>query len=289
MRKAEKETGRPLRRAIFKSRFFKPALDEIYATRDVQIYSHLPNHVYKDKVCALMCHICKISKNECGLICQTYKWERQADSTRVRAKMCADSCCPAPLIFDPCAICEGEKEAEQDTGVSFTGQDDHKGADIAGAPYFLDRAVLGQLEATKVTRTGGMATAGTRDDPHLLYVTRDGAGVSNAKTGVRVESFPGSTENLNQSSNDECNWLFYTEEKRAESCDVLEKRLRGLHPDLARLYRDGELRPGGVRSGVFIKIVLVADRPFLRHVLGIASHNQYCFGPPFCDCTRVRG
>jgi hypothetical protein len=118
-------------------------------------------------------------------------------------------------------------------------------------------------------------------------VTGDGAGVSYAKTGVRVASFPGSTESLNQSSNDVCNRLFYTEEKRAESWDVLEKRLRGLHPDLARLYRDGELRPGGVRSGFFVKLVLVADKPFLRHVLGIASHNHNCFGPPFRDRTDV--
>jgi hypothetical protein len=76
------------------------------------IHLHLRNHVYKDKVFALMRHICKISKIECELMCQTFKWARQADGTRVRAKLCAESCCPAPLIFDPCAICEGEDEAQ---------------------------------------------------------------------------------------------------------------------------------------------------------------------------------
>jgi hypothetical protein len=36
--------------------------------------------------------------------------------------------------------------------VSFTVQDDRKCADIAGAPFSLDRAIFGQIEATKHTK-----------------------------------------------------------------------------------------------------------------------------------------
>jgi hypothetical protein len=47
-RKVEKKTGKPSRKAIRKSRFFKPALDEIHARRDAQINLHLRNRFYKE-------------------------------------------------------------------------------------------------------------------------------------------------------------------------------------------------------------------------------------------------
>ena len=52
-----------------------------------------------------------------------------------------------------------------------------------------------------------MATKGTKEDPHIVNVTGDGAGLSAAWSGVRVSSFPGTTELLNQSSLDLSNWL----------------------------------------------------------------------------------
>lgn len=53
---------------------------------------------------------------------------------------------------------------------------------------------------------------------------------------------------------------------------------------MGRIYRERELRPGGVRSGVFTTLALVADKPFLRKVCGLNSHNADAFGGPFCNC-----
>ena len=36
-------------------------------------------------------------------------------------------------------------------------------------------------------------------------------------------------------------------------------------PDLRRLYTTNELCPDGKPSGVFVKLVLVADKPFIRY------------------------
>lgn len=65
---------------------------------------------------------------------------------------------------------------------------------------------------------------------------------------------------------------------------MLKGRLSAIRPALQRLYRKGELRPGGVRSGVFVKLCLVGDKPFIRHVCGLTSHNADAFGAPMCGC-----
>lgn len=66
---------------------------------------------------------------------------------------------------------------------------------------------------------------------------------------------------------------------------MLQGRLAVIRPSLQRLYQTQELCPGGVRSGIFIKLCLVADKPFIRHVCGLLSHNADAFGSPFCNCT----
>ena len=38
-------------------------------------------------------------------------------------------------------------------------------------------------------------------------------------------------------------------------------------------------------TGVYVKFVLVADKPFIRHVCGMLSHNATAFGAPFCQCN----
>eukprot|EP00966_Prymnesium_polylepis_P188241 4362730-Prymnesium_polylepis.1 len=40
----------------------------------------------------------------------------------------------------------------------------------------------------------------------------------------------------------------------------------------------------GVSTGIFIKFVLTADTPFIRHVCGMLSHNANAFGVPLCMC-----
>eukprot|EP00966_Prymnesium_polylepis_P254206 5874768-Prymnesium_polylepis.2 len=40
----------------------------------------------------------------------------------------------------------------------------------------------------------------------------------------------------------------------------------------------------GEPSGIFVELVLVADKPFIRHACGMLSHNANSFGPPLCEC-----
>ena len=126
-----------------------------------------------------------------------------------------------------------------------------------------------------------MATEGTKTDPHLMCISGDGAGLTAASTGVRVGHFVGSTNLLNQSSLDVVTWLFYKAQTKAEDYTVLNARLIAVLPDLQRLYNGGE--PGellldGVATGIFVQLVLVADKPFIRHVCGLLSHNADAFG-----------
>ena len=133
---------------------------------------------------------------------------------------------------------------------------------------------------TQRNRTGGMATAGTAEDPHLMCVTGDGA----AK-GVVIGHFPGSTELLNQSSADVTKWLLYQEMKGEDNL-VLRARLKQVMPDLARIYQTRELLPGGnpCEPPVFVELVLTADRPFLRHATGCSGNSADAFGAPHCSC-----
>ena len=80
---------------------------------------------------------------------------------------------------------------------------------------------------------------------------------------------------------------YMQEPSNAEHYLILKGRLRGLRPSLCRLFVDGELRPGGVRSGVFVRFCLLADKPFIRHVCGLLSHNADGFGSPLCNCCDI--
>ena len=82
-------------------------------------------------------------------------------------------------------------------------------------------------------------------------------------------------------------WLFYRASCKAEDYTVLAGRLTGVLPDLRRIYNNGEageLLLNGEKTDVFVKFVLVADKPFIRHVCGLLSHNADSFDAPFCVC-----
>ena len=72
---------------------------------------------------------------------------------------------------------------------------------------------------------------------------------------------------------------------------MLSARLNGIRPDICRLYNDGvkpgELSPDGKPSGIFVKLVLTADKPFKRKACGLLSHNAIYFGEPNCDCPEA--
>ena len=38
---------------------------------------------------------------------------------------------------------------------------------------------------------------------------------------------------------------------------------------------------------MYVELCLVADKPFIRHVCGLLSHNADGFGSPFCGCCDI--
>lgn len=86
---------------------------------------------------------------------------------------------------------------------------------------------------------------------------------------------------------DVVNLLFYREQKKAEDYMTLQSRLAGIQPQLARIFLEGELKPGGMSCDppCYVKFVLTGDKPFIRHVLGMRSHNAHEFGAPYCCCS----
>ena len=148
--------------------------------------------------------------------------------------LCPGSSIPAPSLFALRDINAAEDQAEKDSKLLLHEHPDRKGADICGQPYGLDRAIIDSL--AQVSRAGGIATFGTKENPHLICITGDGAGLTGRDSGVRVAHFVGSTNMLNQSSLDCVNWLFYKAASKAEDYSVLEGRLQAILPDLRRIF-----------------------------------------------------
>ena len=281
--------GNDLPEKLRKCKGFRAVLKKIHAERDEESAAHLKRDVYNPQAFALLRLIVNMSKRECALLCTTFKYRRDKKGKRYRTKMAGDSITPAPTLFNLIDIINEEKAAERRSGLKLAEQADRRCAYVAGE-FGIDDVIANAIEATKTNRTGGMSivpgvTDGvTKATGHIFCVTGDGAGLTLGKSGVAIRIFPGSTELLNQSSNDCVDIVQYEERSNAEHYTVLRARLQDVRPALARLHRDGELRPGGVRSGVFVRICLVADKPFIRHVCGLTSHNADAFGGPMCGC-----
>ena len=269
---------------LVKQREWKHIRAAIHRVRDKQIYDYLREHVYTPEHFALLRLVLTLSKRSCALIHQSFKYRRLADGSKARQRLAPDSQQWAPPLFSINDIVTVEKAAEEKTGVTLREHPDHRGADVSGARYSLDRHLQSQLDAQDSSRTGGLATAGTNADPDLVCMTGDGACVSGRFTGVSFGSFVGSTEFLNQSSSNFSNWLFYLESSKAEDYTTLKARLAWILPDLRRIYRTRHVSPGGVASSRFIELCLTADKPFMRHICGLTSHNADAFGPPSCAC-----
>lgn len=265
---------------------FYATYNEIIDARDAAIHKRLTSLLDGDTF-SLMRLICKISKRECHLMYQVFKWQHHADGTKTRNLLGPDSKYPAPALFDVASIEASETRAAEASKLVLREHADGRGADISGKPGGLDQAIYNALESTKTDRTRGMATKGTADDPHMGILTGDGAGLSGSLSGVRVAFVPGSTRGLNQSSLDVTNLLMYAESRKAEDYVILRARLANLLPDLLRLYKDPVLVINGERTDIHIRIVLTGDKPFIRHVLGLVSQNADAFGRPYCDCHDI--
>ena len=266
---------------------FKTARSALLRKHEEEIGEHLATHVYTADHFSLLRLIGGMSKRLCGLIEQSIKYVHHSDGTKSRQYLHPDAACstPAPSLFSVRAIDKAEARAEKESQFELSQHADKKGADICGKAYALDHAILESVK--NCSRAGGMATSGEKNNPHLICVSGDGAGVSGRDSGVRVGHFPGTTNLLNQSSLDVTTWVFYKECHKAEDYTVLAGRLSGVLPDLRRLYNNGEageLLADGETTCIFIKLVLVADKPFIRHVCGLLSHNANAFGAPMCEC-----
>ena len=152
---------------------FKPVVAAIVDERDAVIHKNLTGFFDGDSF-SLMRLICKISKRECHLMFQVFKWHHHADGTKTRRKLAPDSKQNAPPLFEVAAIEAAESRAEAASKLVLHEHTDGRGADVSGKPCGLDQAVFNAVEATKADRTRGMATAGTADDPHMVVVTGDG-------------------------------------------------------------------------------------------------------------------
>ena len=287
LKKLGNEKGEDLRWKTLMDEGMASARNALLHEHEEQISKHLTEKVFTGDHFALLRLVGGMSKRLCGLIEQSLKYVHRSDGTKSKQRLHPASRCTTsvPAIFSLKAIILAEREAEIASNLELRQHEDKQGADICSKAYALDQAMLQSIGNT--SRAGGMATEGTKTDPHLVCISGDGAGLTAANTGVRVGHFVGSTNLLNQSSLDVVTWLFYKAQTKAEDYTILNARLIAVLPDLQRLFNGGE--PGellldGVSTGVFVELVLVADKPFIRHVCGLLSHNADAFGAPFCNC-----
>ena len=189
-----------LRAQLVRSKFFKPVVTQIEVVRDTKIATYLKENVFPAAAFALSRLLINISKRECQLLNQIFKHQRRADGSKSRWRLCDGSAQFAPELFSLIGINEVEQNTLDASGVTFEQSEDRWGATVGGAPYSVDVAIMNNLDQAQVSRVGGMATKGTIENPHLLNMTGDGAGLSNAFTGVRGGISPGSSEYLAQSS-----------------------------------------------------------------------------------------
>ena len=245
----------------------KPARDILLQKHEEKIADHLKEEVYTADHFSLLRLVGRLSKRVCGLIEQSIKYAHKSDGKKERQMLAPGSRVPAPSLFALKDINAAEAASEARSKLALNDHEDRKGADICGKQYALDRAIFDSLSQT--TRSLGMASQGTEKDPHMICVTGDGAGLSARDSGVRAGHFCGSTNMLAQSSSIFVNWLFYKEACKAEDYTILAGRLRNILPDMRRLYKNGNLSLDGKETGIYIKFVLVADKPFIRHVCGM--------------------
>ena len=161
----------------------KSARETLLHAHELKIADHLRTNVYTADHFSLLRLVGKISKRVCGLIEQSIKWQHFADGTKKRQVLCpgARVTVPAPSLFSVSDISAAEAESERRTQLVLEDHPDRKGADIGGKAYALDRALYDSL--TQVSRSGGMATDGTKENPHLacrvlFWVACDLAGVT---------------------------------------------------------------------------------------------------------------
>ena len=268
-------------------------LDEVrrqhYHERDVQIAEYLSTEAFDPSVADTLRVAAGISWNVVRWIRDTWKWDwraKDADGApkKARRMLAPDSNVPLPEPFCIKMMRQIEDQAVSGTGGN-VGHDDGKGAEVRDVDATLLRAFTG----CDATTMGGMATAGTKDDPHWATVTLDCAGLTHDESGVRLALVCASVERMNQSAHGVHTIAFWQASSNAEHWSTVLARTKHVRPALCRLFRDGELLlPDGSGSGVFVKLLLTADKPALCHMLGRRSFAHDFFSP-FCPCSERNG
>jgi len=279
-----------LAEVMLESQGFRRVLQTIRDARDKEIAEHLNSVVYTPKVQAMLRILAGISLRKAGLLHSSFKWVNAVDGTRIRAMMAPDSKQAAPALFNPRVMAAEQKAAVGRSGFTIgeTASEERNsvGAIVTGA-FALDLAISQVLKQAAGGRAGGMATAGTKSDPHLVVVTVDGARGSQAQSVARLAFFLGSTEYLSQAAGDCTNLAIWRSQCATESYETMAVHLLEVRPGLCRLFEDSELPPNGEPSGVHVAMVQVSDLPAIRKVNGLLSHLATSFGAPFCECTRA--
>lgn len=173
-----------LRLKLSEQRQFAPVLKAIHAERDAAISKYLIENLFHEDAFSLLRLICKLSLRECHLIEQSFKWRHNAIGTKNRHKMMSDSDIDAPTLFNVAGIKASEQRSLAASKLELRGHEDGGGADVSGKPGGVDQAIWNGLQATGTDRTRGMATRGTEDDPHIVNISGDGAGLSDGKSGA---------------------------------------------------------------------------------------------------------
>ena len=268
-------------------RALRTAMQSIIDARDQQIYEHLKTSVLQPRKSELARLLTRMSWRKAGWLNGLFKWDWSgvdADGVRYKSRhmLAPDSKMPFPDLFDlkSMRILEARK---LEGGAGNTQQEDGRGAEVKS----VDWCCLHALKAAEGSSMGGMATAGTEDDPHWMMLTGDGAGLTETDSGVRVAVFCGSVRRLNQSTHGIHNLVFYRESQDAESYVTLMARTANIRSALCRLYNKGKpgelLNEDGSGTGIFVRIMLTADKPFLMKALGRKNMNHNYFSHS-CDC-----
>ena len=176
LHKLGREKKTDLCKATVMSDGMKPTRDTLLRKHEEEIAEHLTSKVYTADHFSLLRLVGGMSKRLCGLIEHSLKYVHHGDGTKTRQKLHPDSETHAPPMFEVKGINAAEARAEQESKMELKEHADRKGADICGKAYALDHAIMESIKNSP--RCGGMATKGSKTDPHLICVTGDGAGVS---------------------------------------------------------------------------------------------------------------
>ena len=85
-------------------------------------------------------------------------------------------------------------------------------------------------------------------------------------------------ERMNQSTHAVHTISFWRASEHAEHWSTILARTKHVRPALCRLLKDGELlNADGSGSGVYVKLLVTADKPALCHMLGRRSFGHNFF------------